>query len=606
MALSPHKRLFTPGMANGLKIDFLNWTEYDITDQLDAFKFASAPLDHEFPGTVIRIPFRTEEQARCSEINDLSISPEEVLREFENFQVDVAESMVFFKSIERVAFYIDGTEIGTTNIVNVEETRKIRSHIQSSIVSGTPASCGGIYHISQKYNHDNCCVDSPRVYHVQQTIFDEKPEQVSEAWTKKEKMFPWITLAARLDDDSSSTSRIFVTLPLSVCLDHSRVNIHGVFALSRDRRTLWTDNDAQGATSMNEVHWNNFLFRSLLPQVWQDLLVELTCHQTSVWDFFPLMPISTGDPWITLAADVLDRIIKAKSPVWYASTEKYLSLEDGFLVDKTHDVELLDVLRELSMPLFTNVPEMVLKLIQSSQYPHTTLNPETLRNWLRLKVNKAESPLVFDSSSALQLLEYMSNDEKMDHLYDLPVFLCRDGQIRALSLRDATQNISRFKSKLYVGTEDESLLFDRTGEQFLALENYPPILSSRIRKHLSNMSQALNIDLFEIPVFEAFCQDSLFSSLGSSVEPTIDISVCGVDLQWIQKLWSWLDRKPIGKVAKAVQAKWLLPLEDGKTLHRVKHHFSYMLTTDLNGIRANLNTRRRRSGSDQSHSSDDQ
>lgn len=91
-------------------------------------------------------------------------------------------------------------------------------------------------------------------------------------------MFPWITVAARLDGQWSSTTRIFVTLPLYICIDHTRVN--GVVALSRDRRSLWTDNDAQGTTSMNEVNWNNFLFRSLLLRAWQELLIELRCHQS--------------------------------------------------------------------------------------------------------------------------------------------------------------------------------------------------------------------------------------------------------------------------------------------------------------------------------------
>ena len=573
VALSPHGRLLRPGLAKGFTVDFLNpGNDQGISDQLEAFKLVSTDLDQKFLGTIIRIPFRTKEQAETSEINKLSVTPEEILQHFQDFQNDVAESLVFMKSIERVAFYLNGTELGNASIINIETVREMRAAVASAILSESAVSCSARFEISLKYNHKTSNLESTRTYQICQTILDLRSQKFPEKfklWASDAKLFPWIALAARLDEGvvfPPTFSRIFVTLPLPEPLDCTRVNVHGIFSLRRDRRSLWTDKDAQGGTTMREILWNRYLFKTLMPLVWKDLLVGLAQSSCLVYDYFPLMSISLGSPWATLAEDVLKRILSARCPIWHSTTNQYLPLEEGVLVANEHNEGLLNCLEELSMPMFRNIPDNILRLIQRCQHPYTKLTPSSVREWLRSKL-KHETVSV---AAAMQLLQYISEDEKMDQLNGLPLFLCKDGQLRSLMPRGDTPGISDFKSKLYIGTEEESALFDKTGGLFLALDKYPPTLSTRIQG-FAQTSEILNIEIFRLQTFVNFAHYVLFSSLNlySCPRAVIQMSSCGVNLLWIQKLWLWLDRKPVNEVAEAVNKLWLLPLKDGKSLRKV-------------------------------------
>ena len=158
------------------------------------------------------------------------------------------------------------------------------------------------------------------------------------------------------------------------------------------------------------------------------------------------------------------------------------------------------------MPMFRNVPLPILKLIVESQFPRTILTPDSVRKWLR-QCLEMETLTV---AAAIHLLKYMSSDERMDQLFQLPIFLCRDGRLRSLTLRQATPNINRFTSRLYIGTGEEYALFDTNGKLFLQLDKYPRHITSRILENISKMSEALNLDVFGLQVFPGFAHDILF------------------------------------------------------------------------------------------------
>ena len=218
------------------------------------------------------------------------------------------------------------------------------------------------------------------------------------------------------------------------------------------------------------------------------------------------------------------------------------------------------------MPMFRDVPHKIIALLQQCQYPHTKLTPKSVREWLRAKLKNEELSV----AAAMLILQYISEDKRMDQLYGLPVFLCKDGQLRSLVPCVDTPNINHFKSKLYVGTEEESVLFDEKGELFLSLEKYPGIVSACIQ-NFAQTSEALNLEPFCLQTFVSFARDVLFPSPNVSNNQDIcEMSSCGVDLAWIQKLWIWLDSKPVDEVAKAANKMWLLPLKGGKFLRRVR------------------------------------
>lgn len=218
------------------------------------------------------------------------------------------------------------------------------------------------------------------------------------------------------------------------------------------------------------------------------------------------------------------------------------------------------------MPMFRNIPDKILHLIEQCQPSCTKLTPSSARQWLRSKLKHETVSVV----AAMQILEYISEDQRMDQLHGLPIFLCKDGRLRSLIPREDTPSISHFKSKLYIGTEEESALFDKAGELFLAIDKYPPTVSNCIRE-FAQTSEALNLEIFRLKTFVNFAHDVLFpsSKFSSHSQTVIEMSSCGVNLLWIQKLWLWLDCNPVKKVTEAVNKLWLLPLKGGKSLRKV-------------------------------------
>jgi hypothetical protein len=241
-----------------------------------------------------------------------------------------------------------------------------------------------------------------------------------------------------------------------------------------------------------------------------------------------------------------------------------MNLEQGFIAIEPPEAQLLDDMNKLGVHIFAGIPHTIVKLIQRSKHPHKILTPETFRQWLREpdRVKKCDIPM------AMRLLAYVSEDERMDQLYELPLFACRDMKLRSLRKTDQS---GHFRTKLYLGTLEESTLFDKTGECFLKIETYPPKVSTRLRVHIKMMSASLNLEMFNLQSFQNYTRDILLShpSLATTSADVL-MSAFKVDLAWIQKLWNWLDTKDVNEVAKVVQSLWLIPLE-GQSLRKVSN-----------------------------------
>lgn len=522
-------------------------------------------LDKEFPGTIVRIPFRTKQQASWSEISKNETIASEVPNYFEEFQIDVAECLVFLKSIERVEFYIDGKKLGSTIISNPELVRPMRTSISAAISNTSSASTNARFKISQEYNGKQRLFD----YLVQQRLFDIHSSTLLpdiQSWSTKQKLIPWIALAAPLHcTPTSPQSRLFSSLPLPIPLENTLVNVHSVFSLKRDRRSLWDNNDVSGEKStMNEILWNNMLVRDLMPVMWLDLLLELTKLRSGVYQYFPLMGPVIGSLFNDLAGNLLKKIVEAKCKIWSSTDGRYLSLEEGFLVMESKPPAAL---QGLSIPLLSKIPARIVQLIKQSGYPHRILTPATTRVWLRENL-KADH--VMDPSTAMDILEYITQDGQLDQLHDLPLFLCTNGRLESLRTLSREDNL-KFGDKLYIGTCAEMALFGN-GARFLALEEYPLTVSARIRNNLRQMSTSLNLESFSLESFRSYARDILFSRANSAESSdVIEMSCCSTSLPWIQTLWAWLDSKYVGDVSKAVESLHLIPLEGGRKLYKVFH-----------------------------------
>ena len=248
------------------------------------------------------------------------------------------------------------------------------------------------------------------------------------------------------------------------------------------------------------------------------------------------------------------------------------------------------------MPIFNFVPDSIIRLIKHIQCPHAILNPSTVRSWLRGNI---KSNSISHIHIAMRLLEYVCQDGQIDQLYGLSIFLCRNGKLQSLSKIDQDGGVVKYNSRLYIGTQEESMLFDKNGELFLSVEKYPGPVQAALNAHISSMSVALNLTRFDLRTFACYMSDVLFSSqeLSNSAAEAITMMSCGVDLTWIQNLWRWLDSMPVEVVSKSVQSRWLIPLEGRKRLRKVFCSRIDVYSVDRTNLQTSfdLQWRRRRS-----------
>ena len=388
MALSPHCTLRGENVQakTGLRIDFVS--EYPSkADSFAAFHLFATDPQQSFHGTIIRLPLRTPEQAKKSKIIELAITPDDVLKELKVFQKEVAESLLFLKNIETIEFNIDNQFLGVAEITNVAEIFTARTAIKAAITTGNTMSLAFQLHIRHQYHHDQDDIDLTQRYHVQHKLADinvHKSSKEFKEWAVKEGFFPWIALAAPLDPQIAAQSRIFVSLPLPIFMKDNRVNIHGMFALSRDRRSFWTMMDAQsGGKVTNEIQWNTYLFKKIVPVAWQEMLAELTKLGRPVYDYFPIITPRQLALDETLTKDVLELTLKSGVPIWYASTNIMVSLSSSLVALEEPSDALLDALRVFSIPVVNNIPGWLIPLIRTSKHLCTQLSPASVRKWLR-------------------------------------------------------------------------------------------------------------------------------------------------------------------------------------------------------------------------------
>ena len=535
-----------------------------------AFKLFAKDPQQSFHGTVVRLPLRTQEQAKRSKIIELAVTPDDVLKELKAFQKEVAESLLFLKNIETIEFHIDNQLLGVAEITNGAESLAARAAIKFAITSGTAKSLAFQLHIRHRYHHNQDDIDVTQRYHIQHKLADinaNKPSKEFKEWAMKESFFPWIALAAPLDPQIAVQSRIFVSLPLPIFMKDNRVNIHGMFALSRDRRSLWTMMDAQsGGKITNEIQWNTYLFKKIVPVVWQEMLVELAQLGRPVYDYFPIITPRQLALDETLTKDVLDLTLEKGCLIWYASTDIMVSLAFCLIALEEPSDALLDALKVFSIPVVNNVPVRLSSLVRNSKHPYTPLTPSSVRTWLRPRFWNL-SPRHFSIQTAVELLKYILNDKKYNEVHNLPLFPCRDGQLRALMSRSTTP-FSKFEDAFYICTEEEFLLFGGSGKQILDLSVCHKTLAHQIERDSDKISTVVNIRRFDLDVFRLYARDHGLLRDQSIAD---DIEMSGtIDFAWVNRVWKWLDSLGArDKVANVVDGLYLIPLQDSKKLHKV-------------------------------------
>eukprot|EP00286_Rhodomonas_abbreviata_P026248 CAMPEP_0181299902 /NCGR_PEP_ID=MMETSP1101-20121128/6598_1 /TAXON_ID=46948 /ORGANISM="Rhodomonas abbreviata, Strain Caron Lab Isolate" /LENGTH=1728 /DNA_ID=CAMNT_0023405091 /DNA_START=13 /DNA_END=5195 /DNA_ORIENTATION=- len=327
VVFDPHQR-HLPDQLPGLRANYTSPSfRVQFPQQMDGFSRAAAVLDcphcgeEAFNGTLFRLPLRNESEAESSKISTACIDStelSEVLREFAN---SAAELIVFLKHVEQIDVLVRREtsagvsieRVGQTRILNIDaELQRQRCLLEHLTVSETT------------YGLDIEQTVQGEASIRQKWLVHSRLHESSTAETLSAALRERPFLGAALHLDSTATHEqlcangrpyCFLPLPLKTGLP---VHLNAFFALSSNRRGLWTgDNEAGGGDGVLRERWNAMLLEEALPLAYGGLLTALSARPDTtpslLYKFWPSVS-ATSSSFRSVAEGLVDRVTHALPP----------------------------------------------------------------------------------------------------------------------------------------------------------------------------------------------------------------------------------------------------------------------------------------------------
>lgn len=288
-------------------------------DFMQVYAAGGLPVgDTNFQGTLFRLPLRTTESAKNSEIRKQAFTESNVKELLDELRQSGEELLLFLKSVQEIRVYeIPANSQGTRQEIlaivtkNQQEVRSTRQKILDAI----PDNPGKLLElcrrnhdglVSVSYRHeietiscDRTIKSSWRIVSLIRTDEGGDLAKVIEAMHQsQEKVVPWAGAAARINAAStegnlppvSGKVYCFLPLPLETGL---QVHINGFFNLNSSRDNLSSDSGQTGKDKPRAI-WNGLLARHVLSHACANLIVDLV-QDVGVFEpdkFYQIWPIS--------------------------------------------------------------------------------------------------------------------------------------------------------------------------------------------------------------------------------------------------------------------------------------------------------------------------
>lgn len=180
-------------------------------NQLAAFSSIATNFDVEFPGTIIRLPLRTEAQAGWSEIvaDGMCTKEDDIMEIFDKFAGELVDSILFLRNVRSITLRVDN---------------EIFAQAQATILGGGNAQA----EFSVNRGYREVFVEQSRELYeadfMTEVSFHRRPENPGMAatetkvkfavshhlrkaceddglqnWARSQKLFPWIAIASPLE-----------------------------------------------------------------------------------------------------------------------------------------------------------------------------------------------------------------------------------------------------------------------------------------------------------------------------------------------------------------------------------------------------------------------
>ncbi|GBB90419.1 hypothetical protein RclHR1_17380001 [Rhizophagus clarus] len=433
-------------------------------DQFAPFRI---PCDKKFEGTIFRYPLRNSSE---SEISKKIYKTDEILEMFRRFyENESINCLLFLKYIECISFY--ELEKGATkpkllykiqldNAENVRQERRLivekimpMMDLLSSRKLGKNQQLEATYIASFSRQKEDS--KEPNSKWLILNYLDDllKTDAYFKDKFKKSigeyKFIPNVGLAIPLGN-LNATGRLFCFLPLPIEMPFL-VSVHGYFAVSNNRRSLWSPADKEDlafdALANLKIEWNKYLFEKVLPKAWVKLLQELPLKISDIRsrDLYKFWPIGENISRsinifckdllknVIESFSIEDRVFEGPSSsiiignVPQVSADSYnsfqesefhwLSLYNGYLDNKLlADINLLKIIGNIGFPVIS-VPHDIIRVLKHSKHKNSLriLSPSIIRSYLSSNRNRWENNVI-SRQDVLQLFKFVLSDEKFNEL----------------------------------------------------------------------------------------------------------------------------------------------------------------------------------------------
>ncbi|CAG8562607.1 25056_t:CDS:10 [Gigaspora margarita] len=592
--LDPHDWYFN----GGVRYNFIDDNIFnDHPDQFAPFiKSFNIPCNKKVNGTIFRYPLRTFQDAKDSEISKNEYNTTKILKMFNKFyENESINCLLFLKSVENIKFFELRENESTPRllysieIVNATEVREKRDLIARRI---GPL----LKDLEKKKLSRDSTLESVYVVTFRQKKGNEKPKDsqwiifgwlgdlnatstyFNETYKKniiEYKLIPNVGIAIPLNQPEI-IGRLFCYLPIPMSTPF-HASVHGHFAVSTNRRTLWSTNDAEdlaeGTLARLKVSWNEYLFNVILPQAWAKFLIRLSIEISDInakdyYNFWPIIKKSNPGgffnnillntiesfkvtdkifcgPSKSLTIGNISGILPScqKISTTYETMFHLLSIENGYFPDESAQPIISKIIGSIGFPIIDIDPKIYDNLKKSRHKDSLNIcSPHVVRIYLNQNKSKWEH---LKRNEIISLFEYVLKDENYAELDGLTMIPLSDGTFGTISQleKQKKHNLgTKSKSKIsvfYIGPDHNNSIIEND-ERKIFINHLNKFIDKNIPSELWNLLYKgaqggwnLNIKILVPSVIANMIKVELN---GYSAE--CDEISLGYSYDWIFKIWA--------------------------------------------------------------------
>ncbi|XP_035250649.1 LOW QUALITY PROTEIN: sacsin-like [Anguilla anguilla] len=534
-------------------------------------------------GTMFRLPLRTEEMAKMSEISKNTVNSRDI-EELSTVLTEDPEGLILFlRHIRKIQFHEICTgdsqmttrfsaEITLSEKCDVKKTH-FQNHVQNSLDAGGP-----IESLKTIYNISILSSIKKKSEWIVAEQFGSLNENTDLEVEQSIRRVPQAAVAACLTSitEHPFTGRVFCSLPLP-CSTGLPVHVNGNFEVDSSRRDLWKEDGKSKKTE-----WNESLKLDIIAPLYADLLhyicasgkksrfsslkyLGLYLDSSFLW-FFPEVTNRVGQEWHGTVDAVFKSINERDFPVipiLSTSTQNYKkqytvtwsSVTKGEPTDaphftiNEHSESFLQTLEDIGMNVvpFSHHMTHIFTSFERAQVNVGTVSPFTVRKFLKTKplndpaTTKNFLPLpinqtlIKDKHRCETLLNYCMEDickENCNTVCGLPLLLTEDQMLRYFHT-DSPRLLTKF-CELFQGHEEDFADYGIDGKHIFALQQ-------------GNFLKAMTIPASEMylkPKLEDLLQNCKF-------DPECKLYVPEeTTRKWLQQLWRFFNDQIKSPVVK--------------------------------------------------------